>query len=45
MAKKFISNYKKIKKIKRRGIHAKSKFSNLKKSKNYVKKYKRQGRR
>jgi len=29
---------------KRPGVHAKSKTSNLKKSKNYVKKYKGQGR-
>tara|TARA_R100001594_G_scaffold130992_1_gene170385 strand:- start:250 stop:384 length:135 start_codon:yes stop_codon:yes gene_type:complete len=31
-------------KKKRKGIHAKSKSSNLKSSKNYVKKYRSQGR-
>jgi hypothetical protein len=32
------------KKVKRKGVHAKSKASNLKSSKNYFKKYKGQGR-
>lgn len=37
-------NIKKVKiKIKRKGIHAKSKMSSLKSSKNYTKKYKGQG--
>lgn len=31
-------------KVKRKGVHAKSKSSNLKSSKNYLKKYKGQGR-
>ena len=45
MAKK-INIYQYIKKSKKRrpGVHAKSKTSNLKSSKNYVKKYKGQGR-
>tara|TARA_R100001463_G_scaffold77944_1_gene132163 strand:- start:2579 stop:2704 length:126 start_codon:yes stop_codon:yes gene_type:complete len=33
-----------FKKIKRKGIHAKSKFSKSKNSKNYKKKYNKQGR-
>ena len=45
MAKKInLFQYRKKHKIKRKGIHAKSKTSKLKSSKNYVKKYKRQGR-
>jgi len=45
MAKKInIFQYRKKTKKKRPGIHAKSKSSNLKLSKNYVKKYKGQGR-
>jgi hypothetical protein len=45
MAKKInIYQYIKRSKKKRPGIHAKSKSSNLKSSKNYVKKYKGQGR-
>ena len=45
MAKK-TNIYQYIKKSKKRrpGVHAKSKTSNLKSSKNYVKKYKGQGR-
>ena len=47
MAKTKITNYNKLykKKIRRPGVHAKSKTSNLKSSKNYVKKYRKQGRR
>ena len=45
MAKKInIFQYRKKTKNKRPGVHAKSKSSNLKSSKNYVKKYKGQGR-
>jgi hypothetical protein len=44
MAKLIINNYKTKTKIKRPGIHAKSKTSNLKSSKNYIKKYKGQGK-
>jgi hypothetical protein len=37
-------NIKKVKvKVKRKGVHAKSKMSSLKSSKNYTKKYKGQG--
>lgn len=36
--------FKKKPKIRRPGVHAKTKTSNLKTSKNYVKKYKGQGR-
>ena len=36
--------FKKKPKISRPGVHAKSKTSNLKQSKNYVKKYKGQGK-
>ena len=44
MAKKqIVINYKK-KKIKRKGIHSKTKTSKLKSSKNYNKQYKGQGR-
>lgn len=44
MAKKTITNYKVKKKVRRKGIHAKSKSSVLKQSKNYHKKYRGQGR-
>ena len=45
MAKKLnIFQYRKKTKTKRPGIHAKSKSSNLKSSKNYVKQYRGQGR-
>ena len=45
MAKKLnLFQYRKKHKIKRKGIHAKSKTSNLKSSKNYEKKYKEKGR-
>ena len=44
MAKLTLSNYIEKSRKKRPGIHAKSKSSNLKTSKNYVKKYKGQGR-
>lgn len=44
MARLIISDYKKKHKTKRKGVHAKSKSSKLKTSKNYRKKYKGQGR-
>lgn len=44
MARLIVSNYKANKRKKRPGIHAKSKSSKLKNSKNYVKAYKGQGR-
>ncbi len=44
MAKVILNNYTRKKTIKRPGVHAKSKTSQLKKSKNYVKKYQGQGR-
>ncbi len=44
MAKHFTPAYHKKSHKKRPGVHAKSKTSNLKQSKNYKKKYKRQGR-
>lgn len=44
MARLIISDYKKKHKKKRKGVHAKSKSSKLKTSKNYRKKYKGQGR-
>ena len=45
MAKKLnLFQYRKKTKKRRPGVHAKSKSSNLKSSKNYVKKYKGQGR-
>jgi hypothetical protein len=44
MAKLIINNYRKKNKIKRPGVHAKSKTSSLKSSKNYIKKYKGQGK-
>jgi len=43
MAKAIISVYK-SKSVKRKGVHAKSKMSALKSSKNYHKKYRGQGR-
>lgn len=39
-----INNFAPSKKIKRPGIHAKSKTSKLKSSKNYIKSYKGQGK-
>jgi len=44
MAKLQISNYKGGSKVKRPGVHSKSKTSHLKSSKNYKKKYRGQGR-
>jgi hypothetical protein len=44
MAKVIVSNYRLKTKKKRPGVHAKSKSSNLKSSKNYVKKYRGQGK-
>jgi hypothetical protein len=44
MARLVIGNYKTNTKKKRPGVHAKSKSSNIKQSKNYVKKYRGQGR-
>jgi len=44
MAKVVLSSYKQNNRKKRPGIHAKSKSSKLKSSKNYVKSYKGQGR-
>jgi len=44
MAKVISNNYKSTTKVKRPGVHAKSKTSNLKTSKNYTKQYKGQGR-
>jgi len=44
MAKTIISNYNKNAKVKRKGIHAKTKTSSSKSSKNYFKTYKGQGR-
>ena len=44
MAKIILGNYLKKSKVKRPGIHAKTKSSNLKQSKNYVKKYRGQGK-
>ena len=44
MAKIISNNYKGNAKVKRPGMHAKSKMSNLKTSKNYTKQYKGQGR-
>ena len=44
MAKVISGNYKQKKKVKRTGIHSKSKTSSLKSSKNYVKLYKGQGK-
>ncbi len=44
MAKIVVSNYKPNSRKKRPGVHAKSKSSKLKQSKNYVKAYRGQGR-
>ena len=44
MAKLNLFAYKKKSKVRRPGVHAKTKTSNNKQSKNYVKKYKGQGR-
>jgi len=44
MARQTISLYQNKSKVKRPGVHAKSQTSNLKSSKNYKKKYNRQGR-
>lgn len=44
MAKLNLFAYKEKTKVRRPGIHAKTKTSNNKQSKNYVKKYKGQGR-
>ncbi len=44
MARLVVGNYKTNTKKKRPGVHAKSKSSNIKQSKNYVKKYRGQGR-
>ena len=44
MAKLLVSSYLRKKKIKRPGVHAKSKTSKNKNSKNYVKKYIGQGK-
>ncbi len=44
MAKLITSNYYKKDKVKRKGVHAKSKSSSLKSSKNYKKKYRGQGK-
>ena len=44
MAKIQVSSYKSNNRIKRKGIHAKSKISSLKSSKNYKKKYRGQGK-
>ena len=44
MAKLIVNNYRKKPKSRRKGIHAKSKTSKLKSSKNYRKLYKGQGK-
>jgi hypothetical protein len=44
MAKIILGNYLGKPKARRKGVHAKSKTSNNKQSKNYVKKYKGQGK-
>lgn len=44
MAKIQVSSYKYNNRIKRKGVHAKSKMSSLKSSKNYNKKYRGQGK-
>ena len=44
MAKLNLFSYKEKIKVRRPGVHAKTKTSNNKQSKNYVKKYKGQGR-
>ncbi len=43
MAKQIVINYEKVK-VKRKGVHSKNKQSKLKSSKNYIKKYRGQGR-
>ena len=43
MVKQKVINYEKVK-VRRKGIHSKSKQSSVKSSKNYVKKYRGQGR-
>lgn len=43
MAKQIVINYIKVK-VKRKGIHSKTKQSKLKSSKNYAKKYRGQGK-
>ena len=43
MAKQIVVNHKNVK-VKRKGIHSKNNQSQLKTSKNYVKKYRGQGR-
>ena len=44
MAKLVTGNYEKKQRVKRPGVHAKSKSSKLTSSKNYVKQYRGQGR-
>jgi hypothetical protein len=44
MAKIILSNYLKKSKVRRPGVHAKTKTSKIKSSKNYVKRYKGQGK-
>ncbi len=44
MAKQIASNYYKKPKVKRKGVHSKTKQSQLKSSKNYTKKYRGQGK-
>ena len=44
MAKVILNNYNKKTKVKRPGVHAKSKTSKRKTSKNYAKKYRGQGK-
>tara|TARA_Y100000114_G_C11763038_1_gene331034 strand:+ start:1307 stop:1444 length:138 start_codon:yes stop_codon:yes gene_type:complete len=44
VARLVVANYVRKHKKKRKGVHAKSKSSNLKTSKNYLKKYKGQGK-
>jgi hypothetical protein len=44
MAKLVTGNYKQKQRVKRPGVHAKSKSSKLTSSKNYVKQYRGQGR-
>jgi hypothetical protein len=44
MAKLTLSTYKEKNKVRRKGVHAKSKSSNNKNSKNYVKRNRGQGR-
>ena len=44
MAKLTLSSYIEVPKVRRKSVHAKSKTSNNKNSKNYVKKYRGQGK-